>query len=550
MALHIVEILEERGSDIELMSRSTNNLEVPIAKIGCFELDIWLCYFRYGLSVEGLVNRGVMPWWIVPYRVILWGNHGLFKVSEDFISSFPESIQLDNDLKPQPGDGIVIEEDFPPQGYQYPCIDDYVPPAHIIHAAHRLDEPLMKTVQRFQKFAAFGLRIPEIDVTSLKKIEISEEDIIALSRRVDEVVDLFEKDKISWRKPWIEDEISASQIILTSTRLNESIADSLRRFEKFKSIGLKMVDSCDNKEIAKIKINPEDIIALSRNLDGEEAWPSNYISPAQIAFSAKRLNESVVSTLRRFDEFRCIGLTLPKVNPEKLDNFKATEEDFIALSEGDITDRTAWPEKQISVAQIVQASWRLKEPLDEVLNRLKRFIPLGLSVPDIDLITIKNISVVRNDSILFSDASTSTYKERKRTWLDNTVTPIHVVAGAVKLNEPVADVLKQFQKFSPLGIKFQPMDLEGLQALVNSEEDLLIFARNLTKDIDGPRDLLQGEIHPTRIILAALALKEPINKTLERFRQHAQILDLKLPKGEPDTWKICLDKSTTRNINS
>ena len=537
VASHIVNLLSDKQINIELMSRSTNNLEVPIAKIGCFELDIWLSYFRYGLSVKNLMDQGAMPWWILPYRVILWGNNGLFKISEDFLKSFPKSIQLDENLKPQPGDGLVIEEDFPPLGYRYPCIEDYVPPAHIIHASKKLDEPLKNTVQRFHKFSLLGLKIPEINLDHLDLIEISEEDIIALSRRIDEVVDDLEEGKISWRKPWLEDKISVSQVVLTSTRLNESIADSISRFEKFRPVGLQIENSYD-RNLEKVKVNPEDIIALSKSLDGEEAWQSNWISPAQIAFAAKRLNEPITSTLLRFEKFSCIGLDLPYIDLDTLGNFEATEEDFIMLSKGNIGDRTAWAERQISVAQIVQASWRLKEPLDEILKRLQKFVPLGLSIPEVDIDVVKNISVTRSDSILFSETNDSDYLSRRSPWMDDVVGPSHLITGVIKLNASVTDILHQFQKFAPLGLKIQTMDLDLLQTLINSDDDLTVFSRNLTKDLQSPLDVLQGKVHATRIILAALALQESVSITLKRFRRYASVLNLTLPVGKPDTWRL------------
>lgn len=63
-----------------------------------------------------------------------------------------------------------------------------------------------------------------------------------------------------------------------------------------------------------------------------------------------------------------------------------------------------------------------------------------------------------------------------------------------------------------------------------------------------PRDILQGKIHPTRIVLTALALKEPVPTTLERFRRFAPALGLTLPEGEPESWQFRTGESANRDL--
>jgi hypothetical protein len=119
------------------------------------------------------------------------------------------------------------------------------------------------------------------------------------------------------------------------------------------------------------------------------------------------------------------------------------------------------------------------------------------------------------------------------------MTSAHLIKAAVNLNESVQDTLVRFQKFVPLGLQIPEFNLESLEELVKSEQDLIALSKTLTKELRSPQDLIQGKVHPTRIILAALTLKEPVPTTLERFRRFAPVLGLTLPKGEPSSWQFC-----------
>ena len=94
--------------------------------------------------------------------------------------------------------------------------------------------------------------------------------------------------------------------------------------------------------------------------------PRNEISPAQIVFASHRLNEHMSRTLRRFEKFSPIGLRLPPIQIELLHDISISQEDIITLSEeldGVIEGKVAWPEKQLTVSQLIRAAQKLNEPV-------------------------------------------------------------------------------------------------------------------------------------------------------------------------------------------
>jgi len=536
VAEYLVNRLLSDKSAIQLGAWSFDNLEIPISKVGCFEADSRLVESRYGLSIPSLIERSI-PWWLFPYRVIIWEEIGLFNLFEPCLASIPASMRPECCPQLQPGDAIILYEDFPPENYSTRCIEEYVPPAHIIHAAAKLDEPVAITVKRFQKFEPLGLEIPRINIETLHTIQkITEEDLIALSRSIREEFDFSKKRGAQWKSPWRKNRISAAQIVLTSIRLNESISDSIQRFQKFMPVGLD-VTRVDATDFEKISVTPEDVIALSANLNGEMACSKDKISPLHIAATARKLNEPVAVTLERFRKFVAIGLELPDIDLSTLTTYRLDQEDIVAQSI--MEEEISGSKDFATIGEIVKISGRLNEPVAHIIRRLQKFIPLGFKLQQVDLSLIENLTVTREDLIAFSEGFRSSYAWEGSSWISNQVTAAHLVKAAVNLNEPMQSIVTRFQKFMPLGLRIPEFDLNSLENLINSEQDLIALSKTLTKELRSPQDLLQGEVHPTRIILAALVLKEPVPTTLERFRRFASVLCLTLPEGEPDSWHFC-----------
>ena len=225
---------------------------------------------------------------------------------------------------------------------------------------------------------------------------------------------------------------------------------------------------------------------------------------------------------------------------DSLTTYTVAQEDIVAQSI--IEEEIAGSKDFVSIQEIIQISGRLNESIIDIFKRLQKFVPLGLKLRQVDPSLINKITVTREDLIAFSERFRSFYDYKGSSWVNNQVTPAKLIKAAVNLNEPVRDTLARFQRFIPLGLQIPEFDLEPLEELVKSEEDLIALSKTLTKELRSPKDILQGEVHPTRIILAALALKEPVSRTLERFRRFAPVLGLVLPKGEPDTWRFCADE--------
>ena len=372
VAVHIVEQLTSQQSLVRLGRGNSGNLEVAIHQTGCFQYDGWLNYYKYSVNTQSLVS--FLAWWILPHRVLLWGKQGLVKIPHSFLASITKCTRINQCPVLEAGDSIALNKDLPPTRYQKISLQDFVPPSHIVHVSATLKEPISQTVKRFQRFQTLGLKIPKVDHQSLRDVEIFEEDLIALSREIREVRGFGRKQE-QWKFPWIENEISAAQIVLAATRLNEPIATTIQRLQKFIPVGLGVV-SPDPELLKDIEITPEDIIALSISLDGEEALARNLISPAQILFASNKLNEPISDTINRFSKFVPIGLKLPNIDLSFSDHVSVTPDDLIILSEDldeIIEGKIAWSDHRLPVAKLVRSAQKLNEPIRETFKRFQKF---------------------------------------------------------------------------------------------------------------------------------------------------------------------------------
>jgi hypothetical protein len=511
VAAHIVQLLTQQQAKVQLGGWSVKNIEVSIAEVGCFALEEDL---KYELTrIRFLIHT--IPWWIIPYRIALWGQYGLIKLSTTCLESIPASMQPEFCPVPEPRDAVVLSWNFDGRSITE---RSQISPAHIVLAAARLEEPIAVTLKRLQKFAPLGLEVSEANPETLGDLMVSEEDLIALSR------ELEEKEK----RPWPKKRMPPTQVVLASAHLNEPVAQTLKRLQKFTPLGLE-VPEVEPESLGDLSATPEDLIALSEKLDGEISYEGDRMSLAQVILAAKQLNEHIAKTLKRLQKFVPLGLEVPEIDSESLYNFTVSEKDLIALSKS-LDGRIALDKDQVPPAHIVLAADKLKESITQIIKRLERFVPLGLEIPQVNLDYLENLTPTLEDLTLL----------RIIQW-EKQVSPTHIIMAALTLKEPVAETIKRLKRFAPLGMEVPEIDadLESLQEFIADEKNLIA----LSEYLNGQSPLLEGNVHPARVVIAACELNESVPVTLERMRRFAPLFGISLPEGEPNSWKIGTAKS-------
>jgi len=516
----LVDTLVRKNASVKLGRWRNDKMEVPIAKVGCFEGDASLLEYWLLSEFSILID---MPFWMLPYRILLWEQYGCIQVSASSIKSLPGWIQAMVCPVPQPEDALALSMYLTKLGRRHPRYwyrrgdEDRIPAAHIILASFQLNEPVAKTLERLQRFTHLGLEVSQIDTESLGNLTATSEDLVAFS-------DNSEKEYLTASYSLEDDRASVAYVILTAERIGESIAATLKRLQRLAPLGLE-VPNVEPQLLDSLSATPEDLVAFSQ-------IPENQISAAQVVLVAERLSEPIVATLNRLERFAPLGLEVPNVEPHLLESLSTTPEDLIALSKN-LDGKSPLPKNQISVTHLVRVAERLNEPIHKTLERLERFSLLGLEIPNVNPQLLDSLSITSEDLIALPEDF-----DGKSPWPKNQNLVTHLVRVAERLNEPIHKTFERLERFAPLGLKVPDIDLEALSSLISVRENLIAVSVGL----DGRQPWLKGRIHPSRIILAALVLGEPLQTTLERFRRFAPMLELTLPQGEPESWELFVGK--------
>lgn len=509
VAAHIVELLSQQQAKVQLGGWRVKNRKISIAEVGCFAFDE---DFTQRNNTRSSIH--LMPWWIMPYRIALWGKYGLLKLSTACLDSIPASMQPEFSPIPEPRDAIVLSDNFKGEIIAYSDSErGQISPAQIVLAAAHLEEPITVTLKRLQRLAFLGLKVSNVNPDDLGELTANEEDLIALSRR------LNGKEKI----PLQFKRVPPAHIVLASARLNEPVAETLKRLQKFIPLGLEVTE-VEPESLGNLRATSEDLIALSDSLDGQYPYRDSRVSIAHVIFAVKQLNESMAKTLKRLQKFTPLGLEIPEIESESLGNLTVTSEDLIVLSSL-LNGKDTLDKDQVSPAHLVLAAYQLKETIAQTFQRLQKFVPLGLEIPQVNFDSLENLTVTSEDLIALSK-----HLHGGLALSEKQVSPAHIIMTAVKLKEPIADTIQRFHRFTPLGLEVPKFDadLESLQEFINDEKNLIPLSKNL----NGELPLREGNIHPAHVVIAACELNEPVPDTLKRMRRFAPLFGITLPEGE------------------
>jgi hypothetical protein len=214
-----------------------------------------------------------------------------------------------------------------------------------------------------QKFAPLGLEIPKIPAKLYSEYIANQEEMIAFSENLD------------GKAPWFKEKISSLQIIRASVVLNETVATTLTRLQRFIHLGVE-IPNLDPNLLGDFTANLDDLTVLSQDLDQNEPWLESEISLHHIFRISMWLKTPVTNILSRLQRLAPLGFIVPEVNTETLEDLIVTQADLIILSQ-DLDGTEPWIEGEVTDFHLTCAAQRLNEPIEVTLKRLDRFAKIG-----------------------------------------------------------------------------------------------------------------------------------------------------------------------------
>lgn len=378
-------------------------------------------------------------------------------------------------------------------------------------------------IKKMQRYIPLGVKVPEVIPDNIRKIDnitnidklIFYEDFHVESSHVDKV--------------------SLIHILRSAYWLDEPLVKTIERFQIFISVGCAGIEIPENisEYLSSYKVTDDDLKLLFEDfkIEGDYRvtsgnWLQDKVTSLHILQAVVKLNKPVTEIVNSLQQFVPLGLEVPQISIGILEGLIPTKEDMIIFSKNLDSEAPFFKEK-IPNWQIVRASFALNETVAETIKRVQRFMPLGVELPETNPDSIGDFTVNYDDLIALSQDL-----DANEPWLETEVSLNHILRVSMWLKQPVANILTRLQKLSPLGFKIPEINLELLDNLIVTQTDLIV----LSDDLDGAEPWIEGEISPFHITCAAQRLNEPITKTLQRFNRFIEILNLKLPSGNSETW--------------
>ncbi|NET61267.1 MAG: hypothetical protein F6K47_35615, partial [Symploca sp. SIO2E6] len=505
VGLYIVQSILQQRPQLKLGEVGLRNVEISVLQVGCFEMDRWLLHFGSNIVIR-------MPWWIIPYRTALWGGYGLLKLSDACLGSIPPFMQPESCPVLDPIDAAIFNRNIGREKNLAPIVrsDDTISPAQIVFAAWYLNQPIHEIIHQLQRFAALGLELTPIDQNISDNLLVTEEDLIAFAEKIDRTE----------KEPWDKKYIPVGQLVLASARINEPIAQTLARYQQFAFLGL-AIPEVEPKSLANLMATPEDVVIFSSELDGKYPYPDeedNKLSLSHLVQAAQKLSEPISATWKRVERFIPLGIDLPKIDIEFWDNLSMSSEDLDAYEP--FLNAIGHPKPDWNLAAaLVFAATRLNKTVAQTFCQLQNFKELGLILPEIDLALLAKITITPEDATLLSKKL-----DEQAVYPSKHIAIAHMITAAAQLKETIEQVIQRLQRFECLGLEIPEIDedLTALNEFIADNKNMIALSERL----DGRYPLLEGEIHPARVVVAACELDEPVPVTLERMRRFAHLFEI------------------------
>jgi hypothetical protein len=513
LAERLLEDLCLEDCRVRIGNQQRDDAAVSLRKIGCFGGDQVLLDAlsnTHVLHYEPDMCHGLVPEWLVPWRLALWESEGV-RIADRVWRSVGRPKVGNRVPRLTPGDSLVLSKSLGQRDW----LAGDVPMSHLIRAAAKMDESITDIMARLERFAPFGLSLPSIHGLGLDSFSVDADDIIRLSRTCHE------------GGVCLDDRASAAHIIRVAARLERPLHAVIDRFREYERLGIKVpVLAVSGGDLAGIAVRREYLALLSEDLNEGGISLDDEVPPVHLVYIAGKSKRSIAEVITDLASFAVVGLRLPEVIDRTQLDFLPTEDHLLALSQR-VDGQTPLSDPRISSSHILRIAFKLDRPVAAILADLKRLAPLGVRTPEGDMSCVGGLTVTAEDAMAMS--------QNLSTWglsIGDTVPGMHLFAVADKLREPLENTHRRLSRFRCLGLQLRDVDLHkaGSIKVINLDDQVV-----LSLNCDGHWPWLDGVVAREHVLRAAEAVfKSPV-EVVERLRSF-ECLGLRVPPGDPETW--------------
>jgi hypothetical protein len=312
-AAHIIRVAARLGTPLETVldrfrEYESLGIQMPASLVsGCGIAGVAVRREHLAMFSEDLKEGGVsLDNEVAPVHLAYIAGKSKRTIAEvitDLASLGPVGLRLPEAIDPAQLNFVPTDDDLLAMSQrldgQTPIADQRISPSHVVRIAFRLSKPVAAAVADLKRFAAVGVRMPDIDVSRVGHLTVTAEDAMAMCQN-----------RATWGLS-IGDTVPPAHLFLVYSELNEPLVNTFRRLSRFQCLGLQL----PNVDLAKAgsirKMTAEDMDALSLNCDGQWPWLDGVVTREHVFRAAKAIDESPEETVERLRSFECLGLTIP-----------------------------------------------------------------------------------------------------------------------------------------------------------------------------------------------------------------------------------------------
>jgi len=377
----------------------------------------------------------------------------------------------------------------------FPWVESPIPIGHVMYVANEDDLTIGEVLERLRRFEPAGFVCPEVDAATAE-LTVPDADLTLVSQDFDGIA------------PWLSGEIPAARLLLASNKFEEPVGKVCERIERYEGGGWRHPE-VDEQAVAGIAVSDRDMVLLAGSEEwNPNTWLEDTIPIAHILYAANRFDESVAEIAARAVRLKAVGIAVPEIDQEIAEGQHVSDNDVQLLSSG-FNSLGPWVDGEVSRFHLLRAANVQEQPLDQILTRMKKFEVFGYTVPPVDLDAIAGLEVSAQDLTALSRDL-----DGLAPWVgDDSITLIHLVRAAYKLEESVGDIVERLEKFVAVGI--EPLGIEDpeILSLEASYDDLIV----LSQDMDAAAPWMEGAIPIGHVLFAAGERNEEVGQVLSRL---------------------------------
>ncbi len=259
---------------------------------------------------------------------------------------------------------------------------------------------------------------------------------------------------------------SALDVLATSLRQRRSVSDIVTRIRAYEFLGYEL-DLCNVPplDLENIRTSPEKPAAVLESLLRQYGSPSGTefgpVDILRLLFDSSAAARDVVKGLALLAS---LGVRVAAYDFDLFDSLRADRE-VLRIFSYNLDAQAPWLTGEIPTCHLLHASKQLAAPLPAMMQRLRRFEPLGIRLPQIDLDRMGELSPA--DWKLLSRDLDGSWP-----WLGSRVPLAHLARVARDFGITMGEAMRRLEKLLWTGIVLPAVDPGDLDALGLAEPKL------------------------------------------------------------------------------